>query len=119
MLGEKMTRHDVRVFLLNTGWTGGPHGVGERIKLSYTRAMVHAAISGALDEVETYTDPIFGLHVPTHIPGVPDAILHPRKTWRNPNAYDTKARDLAARFVENFEKFEGVSDEVIAAGPRI
>src|SRR4051794_17056981 len=70
--------------------------------------MVHAALSGALDEIETYTDPIFGLHVPTHIPGVPDAILHPRKTWRNPNAYDTKARDLAARFVENFEKFEGV-----------
>jgi len=119
MLGERMTRHGVRVFLLNTGWTGGPHGVGERIKLSYTRAMVQAALSGALDDVETYTDPVFGLHVPTHIAGVPDAVLHPRKTWRNPNAYDTKARDLAARFVENFKKFEDVSDEIIAAGPQI
>jgi phosphoenolpyruvate carboxykinase (ATP) len=119
MLGERMTRHGVRVFLLNTGWTGGPYGVGERIKLSYTRAMVQAALSGALDDVETYTDPVFGLHVPMHIAGVPESVLHPRKTWRNPNAYDTKVRDLAARFAENFKKFEDVSDEIIAAGPQI
>jgi phosphoenolpyruvate carboxykinase (ATP) len=118
MLGEKMTRHGVRVFLLNTGWTGGPAGVGSRIKLDYTRAMVRAALQGALDEVETYTDPIFGLHVPAHIPGVPDQILHPRKTWNDKNAYDTQARDLARRFVENFKKFEGIPQEVVAAGPR-
>lgn len=119
MLGEKLARHDVRVFLLNTGWTGGPYGVGARIQLSATRIMVSAALSGALDQAETYTDPVFGLHVPLHIPGVPDAIMQPRKTWRNPNAYDAKARELAARFVENFKRFEDVSEEVAAAGPRV
>jgi len=118
MLGEKLARHDVRVFLLNTGWTGGPYGVGERIKLSATRTMVSAALSGALDEAETYTDPVFGLHVPLHIPGVPDAIMHPRKTWRNPNAYDAKARELAARFVENFKQFEDVENMANEGGPR-
>ena len=117
MLGEKLTRHDVRVFLLNTGWTGGPYGVGQRIKLSATRAMVSAALSGALDQAETYTDPVFGLHVPLHIPGVPDAIMHPRKTWRNPNAYDAKARELAARFVENFKQFENLDDLARDGGP--
>ena len=90
MLGEKLASHDVRVFLLNTGWTGGPYGVGQRIKLADTRTMVSAALSGALDQAETYTDPVFGLHVPLHIPGVPDAIMHPRKTWRNPNAWDAR-----------------------------
>jgi phosphoenolpyruvate carboxykinase (ATP) len=119
MLGEKLTRHGAQVFLLNTGWTGGPYGVGERIKLSATRAMVRAALTGALDAAETYTDPVFGLHVPLHIPGVPDAIMQPRKTWRNPNAYDAKARDLAARFVENFKQFEDVPEEVLAAGPKL
>jgi phosphoenolpyruvate carboxykinase (ATP) len=119
MLGEKLARHDVRVFLLNTGWTGGPYGVGERIKLSATRTMVNAALSGALDQAETYTDPVFGLRVPLHIPGVPDAIMQPRKTWRNPNAYDAKARDLAARFIENFKQFEDVSEDVVAAGPQV
>jgi phosphoenolpyruvate carboxykinase (ATP) len=118
LLGEKMTRHGVRVFLLNTGWTGGPYGVGERIKLSATRAMVHAALAGALDEVETYTDPVFGLHVPLRIPGVPDAIMQPRKTWRNPNAYDAKAHDLAARFVENFKQFDNHDDLAKDGGPR-
>src|SRR6266508_1191807 len=117
MLGEKLARHDVRVFLLNAGWTGGPYGVGERIKLSATRAMVNAALSGALDQAETYTDPVFGLHVPLHIPGVPDAIMQPRKTWRNPNAYDAKARDLAARFIENFKQFEDVDDLARDGGP--
>jgi phosphoenolpyruvate carboxykinase (ATP) len=119
MLAEKMTRHGVQVFLLNTGWTGGPFGVGERIKLSYTRAMVRAALAGALNDVETYTDPVFGLHVPAHVAGVPDQILHPRTTWRNPNAYDAKAHDLARRFVENFKRFDDVPAEVVAAGPRV
>jgi phosphoenolpyruvate carboxykinase (ATP) len=119
MLGEKLARHGARVFLLNTGWTGGPFGVGQRIKLAHTRAMVRAALVGALDEIDTYVDPVFGLHVPLRIPGVPDTIMHPRKTWRNPNAYDAKARDLAARFVENFKQFEDVPEEVLAAGPRV
>jgi len=119
MLAEKMTRHGAQVFLLNTGWTGGPAGVGERISLAYTRAMVRAALEGALDDAETYTDPVFGLHVPTHIPGIPDQLLHARKTWRNPNAYDAKARDLTALFMENFRNFEGVAEEVVAAGPRV
>jgi phosphoenolpyruvate carboxykinase (ATP) len=118
MLGEKMTRHGTRVFLLNTGWTGGSYGVGERIKLAATRAMVRAALSGALDEAETYTDPVFGLHVPLHIAGVPDAILHPRKTWRNPNAYDSKAHELASRFVENFKQFADLDDLASDGGPR-
>jgi phosphoenolpyruvate carboxykinase (ATP) len=119
MLGEKMARHGTQVFLVNTGWTGGPYGVGERIKLAYTRAMISAALSGALNQAETYTDPVFGLRVPLHIPGVPDTIMHPRKTWRNPNAYDAKARDLAARFIENFKQFEDVPEEVVAAGPQL
>jgi phosphoenolpyruvate carboxykinase (ATP) len=118
MLSEKLARHGARVFLLNTGWTGGPYGVGQRIKLSATRAMVRAALTGALDEAETYTDPVFGLHVPLHIPGVPDAILRPRSTWRNPNAYDAKARDLAARFVENFKQFGDLDDLARDGGPR-
>jgi phosphoenolpyruvate carboxykinase (ATP) len=119
MLGEKMNRHGVQVFLLNTGWSGGPAGVGQRIKLAYTRAMVHAALAGQLDASATYTDPIFGLHVPTHIAGVPDAILRPRENWSDPRAYDDRARDLARRFIENFEKFADASSEVVAAGPQI
>jgi phosphoenolpyruvate carboxykinase (ATP) len=118
MLGEKMNKHDVQVFLINTGWSGGPAGVGQRIKLAYTRAMVHAALAGQLDGAATYTDPVFGLHVPAQIAGVPDAILRPRETWSNPRAYDDKARDLARRFIENFEKFADAPKEVAAAGPK-
>jgi len=118
MLGEKMNKHDVQVFLINTGWSGGPAGVGQRIKLAYTRAMVHAALAGQLDGAATYTDPVFGLHVPAQIAGVPDAILRPRETWNNPRAYDDKARDLARRFIENFEKFADAPKEVAAAGPK-
>jgi phosphoenolpyruvate carboxykinase (ATP) len=119
MLGEKMTRHGTRVFLLNTGWSGGVAGEAARIKLAYTRAMVRAALSGALDDVETYTDPIFGLHVPTHVAGVPDQILHPQRAWRDQEAYEAKARELAMRFVENFKQFDDVPEEVVAAGPRV
>lgn len=119
MLGEKIQQHNVQVFLLNTGWTGGGYGVGERIKLSYTRAMSNAAISGALNDVETYTDSVFGLHVPLHIPGVPDALLRPRETWSDPAAYDAKARDLAQRFAQNFQQFADASREVVQAGPRV
>ena len=119
MLGEQMTKHNVRVFLLNTGWSGGPAGVGQRIKLEYTRAMVHAALAGELDAAPTYTDPIFGLHVPTYVAGVPDAVLRPRETWGDARAYDAKARDLASRFIANFKRFEDAPAEVIASGPRL
>jgi phosphoenolpyruvate carboxykinase (ATP) len=119
MLGEKLRRHKSRVWLLNTGWTGGPYGTGRRIQLSYTRRMVTAALSGELDNVETWTDPIFGLEVPSHIEGVPDQVLRPRETWQNPSEYDAKATQLADMFAANFEKYEaGVSEEIKAAGPR-
>jgi phosphoenolpyruvate carboxykinase (ATP) len=118
MLGEKMKRHGVRVWLLNTGWTGGPYGVGKRIKLGFTRAMVTAALSGELDKIQTWTDPIFGLAVPKRIAGVPDALLHPRETWQSPADYDAQASHLADLFAENFKKYEsGVGDAVKAAGP--
>ena len=119
MLGEKLARHGVRVWLVNTGWTGGPHGVGSRMKLSYTRRMVSAALAGELDSVETTADPFFGLAVPRHVEGVPDGVLNPRDTWKDPAAYDAKAAQLADMFADNFEKYEsGVSEAVKAAGPR-
>jgi len=118
MLGEKLRHHDVRVWLLNTGWTGGPYGTGQRMKLSHTRRMVTAALNGELDQVETWTDPIFGLSVPTRIEGVPDKVLRPRETWQSPADYDAQAGRLADMFAENFKKYEsGVSEDVKAAGP--
>jgi phosphoenolpyruvate carboxykinase (ATP) len=118
MLGEKLKGHGAKVWLLNTGWTGGPYGVGARIKLAYTRRMVTAALSGELDRVDTWTDPIFGLAVPAHVEGVPEKLLHPRDTWQNPADYDAQASKLADMFAENFKKYEsGVTDEVKAAGP--
>ncbi len=118
LLGEKIHRHNVKVWLINTGWTGGPYGVGERIKLAYTRAMVHAALDGDLDDVPTRRDPIFGLYVPTRCPGVPNSVLDPRSTWADPEAYDRQARELVRRFHENFKQFEGRVDAgIIEAGP--
>lgn len=120
MLTRKIAEHGVRVFLLNTGWSGGPFGVGERIDLSATRRIVSAAAGGALDRVETRIDPLFGFEVPIAIDGVPKEILRPRDTWDDPAAYDAKAKELAAKFEENFEKFGGeVSDAVRRAGPRV
>jgi len=119
LLGKKLKRHQARVWLLNTGWTGGPYGVGQRIKLAFTRRMVTAALSGELDGVATWTDPIFGLAVPVKIDGVPDKLLHPRETWQSPADYDARAGKLADMFADNFEKYEsGVSEAVKAAGPR-
>lgn len=119
LLGEKLERHNTRCWLVNTGWTGGPFGEGVRMSLHHTRAMVHAALKGKLDDVPTRQDPIFGLHVPTHIRGVPEEILDPRRTWQDPAAYDAKAARLATMFKENFERYEGeVSAAVKAAGPR-
>ncbi len=118
MLGEKLKRHGARVWLLNTGWTGGPYGVGQRIKLGFTRRMVTAAMNGELDDVETWTDPIFGLAVPARIEGVPDKLLHPRETWQSPADYDAQASRLADMFADNFKKYESeVGEAVKAAGP--
>ena len=118
LLGEKLEQHDAQCWLVNTGWTGGAYGVGERMKLGYTRAMVHAALRGLLDEVDTRVDPVFGLHVPTHVRGVPEEVLNPRGTWKDPAAYDRAAANLAGMFKENFKKFEAeVSDAVRKAGP--
>lgn len=113
MLGEKIDEHNVQVFLVNTGWTGGEYGVGSRMKLSYTRAMVRAAISGKLNDVETKQDRIFGLHIPTAIEGVPSEVLDPREAWKDKEAYDQKARYLADLFKENFKKFNNVSEDIL------
>ncbi len=118
MFRQKILEHGVRVYLVNTGWSGGPFGVGERISLPYTRAMVRAAISGTLEQTETWTDPIFGLHVPTACPDVPASILRPRDTWQDGAAYDRQAQALARSFVENFAKFPDADPDVRAAGPR-
>ena len=119
MLGERIGKHGARVFLVNTGWTGGPFGTGKRMSLPATRAMVSAATSGELDAVETRNHPIFNLDVPVSCPGVPSEVLDPQSTWSDPEAYDFKARELARMFVKNFERFvDSVPGEVVAAGPR-
>jgi len=119
MLAERIRKHGAGVWLINTGWTGGPYGTGERIPLAHTRAIVKAVLDGTLSNAETETDPIFGLAVPKEVPGVPQAILNPRATWTDGNAYDEKAAELADMFVDNFKEFkDGVSEEVKAAGPR-
>ena len=116
MLGEKIEEFDANVFLVNTGWTGGPYGVGSRIKLAYTRAMIHAAIKGELNDVETRVDEFFGLHVPVEIKGVPKEILTPKETWEDKEAYEKEAKKLAQAFHENFAQFN-VSAAIKKAGP--
>jgi phosphoenolpyruvate carboxykinase (ATP) len=117
-LGRRIAQHGSRVWLVNTGWTGGPYGSGRRISLAYTRAIVAAVLSGALDEVPLQREPFFGLDVPQACPGVPEALLNPRRTWPDASAYDTRARQLTQMFRENFKSFESdVSPEVRAAGP--
>jgi phosphoenolpyruvate carboxykinase (ATP) len=119
MLAERLERFDVPVWLVNTGWTGGPYGEGHRMRIDHTRVMVRAALSGALADVPYELDPIFGVEVPTVVPGVPSEILRPRDTWADPSAYDAKARELARMFAANFEAYhDGVPEEVRAAGPR-
>jgi phosphoenolpyruvate carboxykinase (ATP) len=120
MLGERIAQHRVRCWLVNTGWTGGPYGVGHRMKLAYTRAMVHAALDGSLAEVPTKTHPVFGIEVPQQVPHVPPEFLDPRSTWADPSAYDQQAAKLAAMFRDNFAKYaDEVSDEVRQAGPPV
>jgi phosphoenolpyruvate carboxykinase (ATP) len=120
LLGERLARHDVRCWLINTGWSGGAYGTGKRMKLPYTRAMVKAALSGALESATYVDDPVFRVGVPTAVPGVPSEILHARNTWTDKSAYDAKARDLAARFAENFERFaDQATPEIKAAAPKV
>jgi phosphoenolpyruvate carboxykinase (ATP) len=116
MLSDKMKDANVNVWLVNTGWTGGPYGVGSRMKLKYTRAMITAALEGALKNVPYENHPIFGLDVPQNCPNVPDDVLNPRQTWGNKDAYDTKAMELAISFKENFAKFEEFANEEILSG---
>ncbi len=120
LLGEKIDKHNANVWLINTGWTGGPAGVGSRMKLAYTRHMVTAALNGELDDVETFIEPFFNLNIPSHVDGVPDEVLNPRDTWLNGEEYDTQARKLVGMFAENFKQFESeVSEEIREAGPNI
>ncbi|MPN17366.1 Phosphoenolpyruvate carboxykinase (ATP) [bioreactor metagenome] len=119
LLGEKLEQHHTNVFLINTGWSGGPYGVGKRMKLSYTRAMVTAAIEGKLNRVSWQLDPIFNIYIPTECPEVPSEVLNPRNTWADKEAYDAQAQRLAQLFTKNFAKFKGnIPDEIISAGPK-
>jgi phosphoenolpyruvate carboxykinase (ATP) len=119
LLGKKMARHDAACWLINTGWSGGPYGVGQRMKIGYTRAMIRAILSGELAKIETTTDPIFGVNVPVSCPDVPAEVLQPRNTWADKEAYDRQASDLARRFNENFKKYEaGVTEAVRAVAPK-
>lgn len=120
LLGDKIREHGARCYLINTGWTGGPYGVGSRVKIAYTRAMVKAALSGALDGGGFRTDPIFGLEVPTEVEGVPSEVLDPRSTWSDKEEFDRQANQLAGNFVENFKKYEeGASQEIRDASPKV
>ncbi len=120
MLAERIRKHGARVWLINTGWSGGPYGTGSRIKLRYTRAMISAALEGALDEVDYTEHAVFGLAMPNSCAGVPTELLHPRNTWADTEAYDLKAHVLAKKFADNFRKFEeGVTEAVRQAAPRV
>jgi phosphoenolpyruvate carboxykinase (ATP) len=115
LLGEKILGSDVTCWLVNTGWSGGSYGVGQRMKIVHTRSMVRAALDGRLGKVETVQDRTFGLHVPRHCPDVPDEVLVPRNTWADKSAYDATARELASRFADNFEKYESYVDDAVKA----
>ncbi|MDT4955312.1 MAG: phosphoenolpyruvate carboxykinase, partial [Acidobacteriota bacterium] len=118
LLGKKLLEHKVNCWLVNTGWSGGPYGTGQRMKISYTRAMIRAILTGTLAHVETQPDPVFGLNIPVSCPEVPPEVLIPRNTWKDKTAYDEKARDLARLFNENFKKYaDGVSEGVRAVAP--
>lgn len=119
MLGERLEKHNAKCWLVNTGWTGGGYGVGQRMKLRYTRAMVAAALSGKLSDATFVEDPMFGLSAPTSCPEVPSEVLSPRATWSNPSEYDARARELADLFTKNFKAFDGAAAEIVAAGPHV
>ena len=114
MLGRRLRQHDAQCWLVNTGWTGGAFGVGQRMSLRHTRAMVHAALDGRLAKAEFVTEDAFGLSIPTSCPDVPGELLHPRNAWADKEAYDKQARLLATKFEENFRKFD--APENVRAG---
>ncbi|RJO64773.1 MAG: phosphoenolpyruvate carboxykinase (ATP) [Myxococcales bacterium] len=119
LLGERIKKHNVRTWLVNTGWTGGPYGVGRRMSIKHTRTLLNAALNGELDNVAYREDTVFGLQVPTACPGVPEDVLNPRNTWKDKDAYDKKARELAGLFIKNFAKYaDGVSEDVRKAAPK-
>jgi phosphoenolpyruvate carboxykinase (ATP) len=117
LLGEKLRRHQSACWLVNTGWAGGPFGVGSRMKLPYTRAMLNAALSGELNGVAFENHPVFKVAVPKECPGVPKQFLDARGMWPDKEAYDRAARDLSGRFNRNFEKFSGVTRDIAEAAP--
>jgi phosphoenolpyruvate carboxykinase (ATP) len=117
ILGEKIIQHNTVVYLVNTGWSGGPYGVGKRIKIKYSRAMVTAAINGSLNIVKYKHDDLFNLDIPTEVPDVPSDILDPKNTWADKDSYDLSAKKLSQMFVENFKKFQNVAPEIMNAGP--
>jgi phosphoenolpyruvate carboxykinase (ATP) len=121
LLGKKLEEHpNVNVWLINTGWSGGAYGEGHRMSLKYTRAMITAAMNGELNDVEYTANSVFGVHMPTSVPGVPSAILNPRDTWSDKEAYDKKAAELAGLFVKNFEKYaDQANEEILAAAPKV
>jgi phosphoenolpyruvate carboxykinase (ATP) len=120
MLGRKLDEHGSTVWLVNTGWTGGPFGEGQRMPIQATRTMLRAALSGELDGVDFRTDELFGFEVPVEVPGVDAKLLDPRSTWRVPEQYDVKARELAELFADNFtRRFADAAPAVRAAGPRV
>jgi phosphoenolpyruvate carboxykinase (ATP) len=119
LLRRKIERYGSRCWLINTGWVGGAYGVGKRISISHTRAILNAALSGKLDSVETRLDPVFGFEVPTSCDGVPTDVLDPASAWSSESDYFDKYWELASRFRENFKKFEGESEAaIIDAGPK-
>jgi phosphoenolpyruvate carboxykinase (ATP) len=118
MLGERLQQHPhTHVYLINTGWSGGSYGVGHRVSIKHTRAMVSAALNGDLDTVEFTPHPIFKVLIPETVPGVPHKLLDPQNTWDDPDAYEQQARELANRFVENFKQFKTARREIVEAGP--
>jgi phosphoenolpyruvate carboxykinase (ATP) len=120
MLGERLRVHGTRVWLVNTGWTGGAYGVGHRMQLAHTRALVDAALSGALDDAPMRRDPVFGVEVPREVDGVPSTLLEPRATWSDGAAFDAQADELAGMFHDNFRRFAAqVPDDVRHAGPTV
>jgi phosphoenolpyruvate carboxykinase (ATP) len=120
LLKNKIERYDVKCWLVNTGWVGGPYGVGKRISIKHTRALLSAALTGQLDNVEYFLDPVFGFEVPKTCPDVPENVLEPWSSWPTRAEYDKRYRDLAQRFIENFAKFaDGTTQDVIDAGPKV
>lgn len=117
LLGKMIDEHNTEVYLINTGWSGGVYGVGQRTPLKYTRLMVDAALGGELDKAEFIHDEIFHLDVPVSVPGVPEELLHPRKLWKDEAEYEATAKELARKFKENFNRFEGAAERIVAAGP--